>query len=420
MVQMTSRHNLRGDDLLIFQRHQSPNWQCRIKLDGEDYIFKSLRTGDRGEAELRAHDLLAEFRLRKKQGLALRSMTFEKVALELLEKMDFDVANGVMKSEKRNNFRSCLNSYLLPYLGTKDIASISDAEICRYQEWRRNYYLSGPGVTKHTITYERIHALTGKLERVRRPHKPTVRVASSTLRNESAHLRKIFDYARRCGYIEGQHIPKVEDPPLKSNQRPHFDLADYRTLIRKSVWWYKLAPTARVQFDRQLLHDWILIMSNPGMRIGEARNLKWGNVVYRTTGSGDTVVTLFVSGKGKKRELVAMPHTKIYLDRLRARTQFNQPDDHVFVGRYGRPVQSFVSGFNALLKHAGVAHDVFGNKRTPYSLRHTYASFALLYGRVNVYTLVVNMGTSVEMIEKHYGHLKPLQAYKELTTRYKI
>ncbi len=28
--------------------------------------------------------------------------------------------------------------------------------------------------------------------------------------------------------------------------------------------------------------------------------------------------------------------------------------------------------------------------------------------------------TSVDMIEKHYGHVKPLQAHKELTARYKI
>ncbi len=34
--------------------------------------------------------------------------------------------------------------------------------------------------------------------------------------------------------------------------------------------------------------------------------------------------------------------------------------------------------------------------------------------------LAVNMGTSVDMIEKHYGHVKPLQAHKELTARYKI
>ena len=39
---------------------------------------------------------------------------------------------------------------------------------------------------------------------------------------------------------------------------------------------------------------------------------------------------------------------------------------------------------------------------------------------VSVYTLAVNMGTSVDMIEKHYGHVKPLQAHKELTARYKI
>ncbi len=31
-----------------------------------------------------------------------------------------------------------------------------------------------------------------------------------------------------------------------------------------------------------------------------------------------------------------------------------------------------------------------------------------------------DMGTSVDMIEKHYGHVKPLQAHKELTARYKI
>jgi hypothetical protein len=40
--------------------------------------------------------------------------------------------------------------------------------------------------------------------------------------------------------------------------------------------------------------------------------------------------------------------------------------------------------------------------------------------RISVYTLAVNMGTSVHMIEKHYGHLKPLQAHRELTARYKI
>ena len=46
-----------------------------------------------------------------------------------------------------------------------------------------------------------------------------------------------------------------------------------------------------------------------------------------------------------------------------------------------------------------------GNHRTLYSLRHMYATFALTYNRMTVYTLAKHMGTSVAMIEKHYGQV---------------
>ncbi len=42
------------------------------------------------------------------------------------------------------------------------------------------------------------------------------------------------------------------------------------------------------------------------------------------------------------------------------------------------------------------------------------ATQRLLKG-ISVYTLAENMGTSVAMIEKHYGHLKPEMAADELT-----
>jgi len=48
-------------------------------------------------------------------------------------------------------------------------------------------------------------------------------------------------------------------------------------------------------------------------------------------------------------------------------------------------------------------------KRSLYSLRHTYAHFALLTDKMDVYTLARQMGTSVKMIEQHYGHLQPSQ-----------
>lgn len=49
--------------------------------------------------------------------------------------------------------------------------------------------------------------------------------------------------------------------------------------------------------------------------------------------------------------------------------------------------------------------DTMGHERTPYSLRHTYATLRLEAG-VPIHLLANQMGTSVEMIEKHYGHIR--------------
>ena len=44
--------------------------------------------------------------------------------------------------------------------------------------------------------------------------------------------------------------------------------------------------------------------------------------------------------------------------------------------------------------------------RTPYALRHTFASFAIAAG-VSLFELSRFMGTSVEQIDRTYGHLLP-------------
>jgi integrase len=56
--------------------------------------------------------------------------------------------------------------------------------------------------------------------------------------------------------------------------------------------------------------------------------------------------------------------------------------------------------WNPALRAAGLDH------RTPYSMRHTYAAFAIAAG-VSLFALARRMGTSVEQIDKTYGHLLP-------------
>ena len=56
--------------------------------------------------------------------------------------------------------------------------------------------------------------------------------------------------------------------------------------------------------------------------------------------------------------------------------------------------------WNPAVRAAGLDH------RTPYALRHTYASFAIAAG-VPLFELSRFMGTSVEQIDRTYGHLLP-------------
>lgn len=422
MVEMMQSRELRGKQLVIYRRNNSPYWQVRIKLECEPYIYQSLKVKDAAEAKIAAEDILGELLYRRNNDLALKPVTFRQLGKLFLAKMEEDRSAGRCSKERLGSFRTSINRYFTPHFGNKKIDEIKEADIFKYQAWRDQYWLTGEGSRQKEITYERKNGRTGEREFVTRPIKKNKKLAPSTttLRTESSYLRTIYEFARRSGYIQGHQIPEIKSPKIQINRRPHFDRYEYDKLLVVSRRRIRNATNPRVRLERRNMHDWILIMANTGMRPTEAKSLKWQDIDYKTTDDDEKIVVLSVWGKNKSRDLVAMPKTKDYVERLRRRSPHTAPDDHVFLNYAGDPIKSYINGFNALLKEAGLLCDNEGKKRAPYSLRHTYATFALLQGRVNVFTLAMNMGTSVDMIEKHYGHVKPLQAYKELTARYKI
>jgi integrase len=123
-------------------------------------------------------------------------------------------------------------------------------------------------------------------------------------------LRAIFEQARRWGYVTGQTIPIIKTERLKSKRRPNFDIKEYRRLTRISVRRWKKAPSELVRLERMLLHDWLLIMSNSGMRPTEAKNLRWKDVEFIEMEDGGHIVRLWVEGKGKRRDLIAQHHVR--------------------------------------------------------------------------------------------------------------
>ena len=85
-------------------------------------------------------------------------------------------------------------------------------------------------------------------------------------------------------------------------------------------------------------------------------------------------------------------------------------NEKVFVLADGSETNSLAGTFRILMRDSGLDKDRdVKSKRSLYSLRHTYAHFSILNETMDVYTLAKQMGTSVKMIELHYGHLQPAQ-----------
>jgi integrase len=85
-------------------------------------------------------------------------------------------------------------------------------------------------------------------------------------------------------------------------------------------------------------------------------------------------------------------------ERLRKRNG-EEPTKKIF-GRIQREL------LNTILDELNLKFDRDGNRRTAYSLRHTYICMRLMEG-ADIYQIAKNCRTSVEMIEKYYAsHIK--------------
>ena len=199
-------------------------------------------------------------------------------------------------------------------------------------------------------------------------------------------------------------------------KRSAFTGDEYRHLYLFMRKWAKDTNNPRVEADRQLLRNYILIMATSGMRKGEARHLKWRNISPHRTPHGDWVLAHVLEGKTGERLVVCQPGAQRYFDRLKERKHHLGPgSSRALCMPDGKPIMEFTA-FKSLLEAAGLLKDSKGRDRTIYSLRHTYATLRLENG-ANVYWLKKNMGTSVTMIERHYGQTNILHGIEHETAK---
>ena len=375
--------------VVLYQLENRPKrlWLCRIKVpNGTGYLYRGTGTSDAYQARKFADELLDEIRIKTKLGQSITGPNLAKLVEE------FETHSKATGEPNKRDLAiiAFLRTYAVPYFTKNRVTDVSAKEVARFFDWRR-------------------------MNSKRKPPKAT------TIIHEMSQLRTFLSWCHRRGHID--RLVEFEKPKHDGERRPHFDSRDWRKLMRFLREWVKQGKnkSGPIYRDRVMLTNYVLILANTGIRVGEARGLRWMDVDSEPAKDSDEVnIILHVTGKTGIREVVARTsEVKTYFQRiwdLRLDELGHKPakDEPVFCHKDGKPIHSFKKGFGTLIKEAGVEVDRNGDRRTIYSLRHTYATFRLQEG-VNHYVLARNMGTSVKMLEQYYGHTSNRAMADELT-----
>jgi len=370
-------------DLVIFRRTdvKHRNWYCRIKIPGRDaYKIISLKTPEISTARDLALEQDADLRFRLKHGIPIFNKLFAEVARDFAAFQKERAEAGQITMHRWRVIDSHIRTQLNRYLGTVQITLIGPDRWDNYPIWRQQ---NGKG-------------------------RSGGRVSDGTVRDEMSTFRSIMAYAAARKLISESQIPKGK-LPISKVAREEFTPEEYRQLHTFARGWIKAARTPFHAWYRTMAYNFLLVMTNTGMRPSEAKNLRWRDVAARTDKEGRKFVMLNVRGKGKFRSLVATTNVADYLERIRAVSKATQPDDTVFSNDKGTAALTLYHGLiESLLIKSKLLQSSSGSRRSTYCFRHTYATFRLSEG-VDSLFLAHQMGTSVKMIQDHYGHITPVK-----------
>ncbi|WP_424992267.1 tyrosine-type recombinase/integrase [Oceaniradius stylonematis] len=364
----TESHSILGGKVRVYRRENSSRWQCSTRVKGrncrastgedslslakefaEDWFFKIRSQANSGA-------LPAKTRVEK---------TFDAAAAKYLE--EYDVITGGTRNRVyvTGNARR-LRLHLLPFFGGLPLSEVTSARIHAYRVMRHQTAPNG---------------------------KPPAR---NTLHQEIVTLRQVLKTAIRHGWLT--HLPDMSAPyrhAEKVSHRAWFSGTEYKQLYLATRKRAEEHAGKRFGWHAAQLHDYVLFMANTGLRPDEANRLQYRDVeIVVDDETGETILLIQVRGKRGVGYCKSTTNAVYPFERLLERN-LPKADDLVFPGNH-------VVMLNNILEEESLKFDREGNRRTAYSLRHTYICLRLMEG-ADIYQIAKNCRTSVEMIEKYYA-----------------
>ena len=365
---MPENHTIMGGKVHVYKRENTPYWQCSTYLAGKNRRV-STKEESLAKAKDFAEDWYLELRGKSARGEIINEKTFKDAADQFIREYEV-ITEGQRSPKWVEGHKARIRLHLLPFFGSTGLSQVTAGMA---QEYRIQRMQESPD---------------GK------------QPARSTLHDEVVTLRQVLKTATRHNWLS--HLPDLSAPYNRASKVSHrawFSREEYERLYKatrenarraKGKAWYKSAAD---------LHDKVLFLANTGIRPDEANWLEYRDVeIVEDDATGETILEIEVRGKRGVGYCKSTTGAVRPFQRMMERHQ-PEPTDRLFPSDHKKQ-------FNRILEEIGLKFDRDGNRRTLYSLRHSYISFRLLEG-ADIYQIAKNCRTSVEMIEKHYAvHLK--------------
>lgn len=378
------------------------NYSVRFSIPGHGQQRFSLGTPIHSDAIRLAWRKYVDATQRAEDGLLVKNKSVQALAAEWLNRsFRQDTAQKIAQREY------VTNRYVVGFFGDKLASAVNDRAMASYQDWRDEYWLTGPGAAETHREYRRGN------KTVRMPITAAMRrvPAPSTRNSENVILREFFTYLARNGHIK--QVPVFDRIKGSVNQRPSFDDAELR-MFTDTVKRRLRDAEPMHRFPRFVFWAFTEIMVMSGLRDTEALHLKWSDIVNFTMDQNKTImhdfeIALKIHGKNKSRTCIPLPGIihplqNLYDEYTHYFKKQPEPDSFVFLNRFGERATTFKKSMNDVLVECNLTTDYRGVKRTSYVFRHRYITQQLI-DETNIHFLARNTGTSVAMIEQHYSHV---------------
>ncbi|MZG31547.1 MAG: hypothetical protein F3741_12230, partial [Nitrospinae bacterium] len=247
---------LHEGDVLVYRGSRSgKNWQFRMWIaEDKRYLRKALGTKEKETAITRATELYLTIQTKLRTGLKV----FDATLGELVEKyMD----------EQKQRIR-------VGAVGKGDIG-ITEGRFVTIRTQVERHLLGFLGKDTKLSTIRK-DTFRHKYTQYRRKKNPLVR--DVTLVNERATIGNVFRHALELGWIQAPQLPLWEEMAKNADKRDAFTQKEWKEIYKYLHSWSKKKMTDKEKQERELVKYFILLLANSGLRFGEARLLRWGNI----------------------------------------------------------------------------------------------------------------------------------------------